>query len=190
MGFGPNCITTAEGTNPFIERILSNTYLFQDLNSGNLFWVLWEFFSRDPFVLYQAKHKGYNSFWWSDKSLVYYDSAEASGYNRRHISFSWDLRVDWSCCRSVPLFLKWYQLKYSDIFIKYEKELLCHYCKAQLIFVVIALLLTLLRPRSLHCRVSELLFALRPIDISMTSTLKGGRGQMWLVCYNICGWDR
>ena len=37
---------------------------------GNLFWVLREFFSWDFFVLNQGKQKGYNSFWWSDKSPV------------------------------------------------------------------------------------------------------------------------
>ena len=38
-------------------------------------------------MLNQGKQKGYNSFSWSDKSLVYV-SAGASGSNKRHISFS------------------------------------------------------------------------------------------------------
>ena len=43
-------------------------------------------FLRDFFALNQCKQNGFNSFWWSDKSLVYL-SAEAYGSNKRHFFF-------------------------------------------------------------------------------------------------------
>ena len=44
------------------------------------------------FVLSQGKQKGYNSFWWSDKSLVYV-STEVSDSNKGQISFPRGLQV-------------------------------------------------------------------------------------------------
>ena len=102
MGFVLSFITTAEGTYPFIERddFVVPTCFNMHVSCGNLFWLLREFFLWNFVVLNLGKQKGYNSFWWSDKNLVYV-SAEASGSNKRHISFSWDLRVALSCCCSV-----------------------------------------------------------------------------------------
>ena len=77
------------------------SHLFQHVGCDNLFWVLRELFSWDFFVLNIGKQKGYNSFWWSDKSLVY-ASAEASGSSKRNISYTIPIeQYLWTQCQRV-----------------------------------------------------------------------------------------
>ena len=57
---------------PLQREGFCRTYLFQHVVCGNLFWgVTRVILLRAFFVLNLGKQKGCNSFWWSDKSLVY-----------------------------------------------------------------------------------------------------------------------